>query len=127
MGGGRLPVEDLIASTPLSPSQKSDCIIWLDGSDGLVRAMDIVKASAGKEAVVRVLLKAIENPHNPAKPGRPKKIVVKDRELQFFLRGVLQNLDIEVDYRPQLPLLDELWFNFQTSELQNASRLSPTC
>lgn len=123
--GGRLPVEDLMASTPLSSGQKSDCIIWLDGSEGLVRAMDIVKASAGKEAVVRVLLKAIENPHNPAKPGRPKKIVVKDRELQFFLRGVLQNLDIEVDYRPQLPLLDELWFNFQSNELQNASRPSP--
>lgn len=105
--------------------QKSDCIIWLDGSEGLVRAMDIVKASVGKEAVVRALLKAIENPHNPAKPGRPKKIVVKDRELQFLLRGVLQNLDIEVDWSPQLPLLDELWLNFQNSQSQCCAYISP--
>ncbi|MBL1208905.1 DUF6930 domain-containing protein [Geminocystis sp. GBBB08] len=91
-----------------------ECILWVDGTEGFVRSMDVIQCQTGPEIMVRTLLKAIENPHNPAQPARPKKIVVKDRELQFFLRGALQGLDIIVDYQPELPLLDELWQNFQS-------------
>lgn len=93
-----------------------ECIIWVDGSEGFVRSMDVMRTKTGPEVMVRTLLKAIENPHNPAQPARPQKIVVKDRELQFFLRGALQGLDIIVDYQSELPLLDELWQNFQSME-----------
>lgn len=49
---------------------------------------------------------------------------MKDRELQFFLRGVLQDLDIKVDYQPELPLLDELWVNFQNNKPQSNTHIS---
>ena len=72
-----------------SDEQSGDCILWVDGSEGLVRSMDVIPDSAGLESVVRTLLHAMEVPRPPALPGRPQKIVVRNRELQFFLRGVL--------------------------------------
>ena len=91
-----------------------ECIIWIDGSEGAVRAMDVVAEDVGMEAVVRTLLRAIESPHHPAQPNRPQKIVVRDREIQFFLRGVLQDLDINIEYSPRLPLVDSLFEDFSS-------------
>lgn len=108
---------------PLAPnstlSMESDaesggeCILWVDGSEGIVRAMDVVSPEAGPNAIVRTLLRAMEHPHSPAKSARPQKIVVRDREIQFFLRGVLQELGITIDYVPNLPLIDEIFRGFQ--------------
>ncbi|MEM9273465.1 MAG: hypothetical protein AAGA80_10955 [Cyanobacteria bacterium P01_F01_bin.143] len=90
-----------------------ECVIWVDGTEGTVRAMEIVPAHMGFEAVVRTLLRAIESPHHPATPVRPKKIVVRDRQLQFFLRGALQGLDIAIEYFAELPLIDQLFASFE--------------
>jgi len=93
--------------------ENRDCILWVDGVNGVVRAMDMVAATVGQEAIVRTLLQAIEQPLDTPKqisrPARPKKIVVRSREFQFFLRGVLQDLDITVEYQPELPLIDEFF------------------
>lgn len=104
-----------LSSPSLEPTSEanSECILWVDGSQGIVRAMDVVAAETGPEAVVRTLLRAMEHPNSPAKPARPQKIVVRDREIQFFLRGVLQDLEITIDYVPDLPLIDELYRGFQ--------------
>ncbi|MGK7894224.1 MAG: hypothetical protein AB4372_11505 [Xenococcus sp. (in: cyanobacteria)] len=90
-----------------------ECVIWVDGTEGTVRGMEIVPAHMGLEAVVRTLLRAIESPHHPATPARPQKIVVCDRELQFFLRGALQGLDINIEYFAELPLIDQLFDSFE--------------
>jgi hypothetical protein len=111
----------------LEPENEGDgeCIIWVDGSEGLVRAMDIVSSEMGPEAIVRTLLRAIESPHSPAKPARPQKIVVRDRETQFFLRGALQNLDIAIEYVSDLPVIDELFRGFEAMGNQRTHRISP--
>jgi hypothetical protein len=96
------------------PDAEGECIIWVDGSEGMVRAVDFFSSEMGLEAVVRTLLRAIEHPHSAAQPCLPQKIVVKDRQLQFFLRGVLQDLNINIEYVPQLPLLDELFRDFES-------------
>ncbi|MEB3337402.1 MAG: hypothetical protein VKJ46_08075 [Leptolyngbyaceae bacterium] len=111
----------LSAGTSLSlesNGEQGECILWVDGSQAVVRAMDVVALDIGPEATVRTLLRAMEQPHSPAKPERPQKIVVRDRELQFFLRGVLQDLNIAIDYVPELPLIDEIFRGFQ--ELANS-------
>ncbi|MEH2289641.1 DUF6930 domain-containing protein [Nostoc sp.] len=101
-----------------SPNQQSDseakgeCILWVDYSQGVVRGMDVVASDIGPEAIVRTLMQAMEHPQSPARPARPQRIVVKDREIQFYLRGVLQDLDIAIDYAPELPLIDELFRGF---------------
>ena len=102
-------------SAQMEPDSKAngECILWVDGWQGIVRAMDVVAPETGPEAVVRTLLRAMEHPNSPAKPARPQKIVVRDREIQFFLRGVLQDLEIAIDYVPDLPLIDELFRGFQ--------------
>ncbi|MDY6782178.1 MAG: hypothetical protein SW833_06430 [Cyanobacteriota bacterium] len=109
----------------LGSDGSGDCIIWVDGSEGMVRAMDIVSSEMGPEAVVRTLLRAIENPHSPAHPSRPQKIVVRDREIHFFLRGMLQNLDIDIDYVRELPLIEELFRSLEQGGPSRPPKLPP--
>ncbi|MBW4440910.1 MAG: hypothetical protein KME10_06690 [Plectolyngbya sp. WJT66-NPBG17] len=108
-----------------SPTAEGECILWVDGSQGVVRAMDVVPVETGHEAIVRTLLRAMEHPHNPAKPARPQKIVVRDRETLFYLRGVLQDLDIALDYVPELPLIDEIFRGFQDATNAHPPALPP--
>jgi hypothetical protein len=110
---------------PSSSSPEGDCILWVDGSQGMVRGMDVVAPETGPEAVVRTLIRAMEHPHSPGMPMRPKKIVVRDRELQFFLRGVLQDLDITLDYAPELPLIDEIFRGLQDAMSTRPPQLPP--
>lgn len=102
-----------------------ECIIWVDGSQGMVRAMDMVGSDLGPEATVRTLLRAIEHPQSPTPAARPQKIVVKDREIQFFLRGVLQDLDITIEYVPDLPLIDEIFRGLQEVAENRPPQLPP--
>lgn len=110
--GDRRPLGNMASHLDMVKDDEDECIIWVDGSEGAVRAMDVVSKDMGLEAVVRTLLRAIESPHHPSQPNRPQKIVVRDREIQFFLRGVLQELDINIEYAPQLPLIDRLFDDF---------------
>lgn len=95
------------------------CILWVDGSMGMVRSMDVVETNVGQEAFVRALLQAMEHPQSPAQPSRPQKILVCDRELQFYLRGVLQDLGITVEYVERLPLIDEIFSHILESFAAN--------
>jgi hypothetical protein len=88
---------------------QGDCILWVDGTQGEVRALNMVPSGTGHEAVVRSLLEAMESPQGGCDPSRPGKIVVSDREIQFFLRGALQELDITVDHVPSLPVIDTIF------------------
>lgn len=85
-----------------------DCILWVDGSEAVVRSLEMTSANTGYEATVRALMRAMEDPNPPSSPARPQKIVVRDRELQFYLRGVLQNLNITIEYAPDLPVIDDI-------------------
>ena len=121
--GDRRPLGNMASHLDGVDDAERECIIWVDGSEGAVRAMDVVTEDTGLEAVVRTLLRAIESPHHPAQPNRPQKIVVRDREIQFFLRGVLQDLDINVEYAPQLPLIDRLFEGFAAFDDRQLSPL----
>lgn len=122
-GDRRILSPRLIRSAEADAPRQGDCILWVDGTEGLVRAMDVVSSDAGPEAVVRTLLQAMEYPHSSAMPARPQKIVVRDREIQFFLRGVLQELNIVVDYAPELPLIDEIFEGLQGMAADNPPEL----
>ncbi len=123
--GDRRPLLALSETPEPEAEGGGECILWVDGSEGIVRAMDVVSPEMGQEAVVRALLRAMEHPQSPARPARPAKIVVRDREIQFFLRGVLQELDITIDYVPELPLIDELFRGFEEAALQRQPTLPP--
>jgi hypothetical protein len=109
----------------LTADTQGDCILWVDGTQGMVRAMDIVPGDAGPEAIVRALLQAMELPQGSSQPGRPLKIVVRDREIQFFLRGVLQQLEIEIDYTAELPLIDEIFRGLSSAIGHHPPELPP--
>lgn len=106
-------------------TESSDCILWVDSGHGAVRGVTIVPTSCGYEPVVRTLLQAIESPQGNLTPARPQKIVVSDREIQFYLRGALQGLDIAIDYAPDLPLIDELFNALQQSAEMTEAELPP--
>ncbi|MFQ4140400.1 DUF6930 domain-containing protein [Nodosilinea sp. PGN35] len=105
--------------------ETSDCILWVDSSHGAVRGLTMVPTTCGYEPVVRTLLQAIESPQGNLAPARPQKIVVSDREIQFYLRGALQGLDIAIDYAPELPLIDELFNALQQSAELAEAELPP--
>ncbi|MGB3492710.1 MAG: hypothetical protein WBA57_08275 [Elainellaceae cyanobacterium] len=109
-------------SVSLDAEERGDCILWVDGTDAAVRAMDMVMSDTGPEAMARTLLQAMEQPHGGGAATRPKKIVVGNREIQFFLRGVLQELDITVEYVASLPLIDEIFRGLQASLMSRMLR-----
>ncbi len=110
--GDRRQVDRLVDELELEDDDLRELIIWVDGVEGVVRSMEVVNHTMGTEAIVRALIKAMEYPQPPAQPARPQKIIVRDRQLQFYLRGVLQNLEIIIDYVPELPIIDELFHRF---------------
>ncbi|MEM7649646.1 MAG: hypothetical protein AAF283_10715 [Cyanobacteria bacterium P01_A01_bin.70] len=105
--------------------EASDCIIWVDGTEGVLRAVTIIPADTGHEAVVRTLLQAMEHPQGAIPPARPHKLVVCDREIHFFLRGALQDLDLTVDHAETLPIIDEIFESLQQPEASAESSLPP--
>ncbi len=94
---------------------QGDCILWVDSLQGVVRGMNVVPSETGHEAIVRTLLQAIETPQGQVDPARPRKVVVCDREIQFFLRGALQSLDIPVEHALELPVIDEIFQKIQSA------------
>jgi hypothetical protein len=102
-------------SLPLPGSGESapHMVIWMDGSEGTARSLETADESFGHEALVRGLIKAIEHPQGPYPPIRPKKVLVSDREEQFYLRGVLSDLEIAVEYAPELPMVEHLFARFE--------------
>ncbi|GAB4132304.1 MAG: hypothetical protein Fur0046_01950 [Cyanobacteria bacterium J069] len=117
---------EIAATLDAGDDIQGDCILWVDGVEEVVRAMDVVPTETGTEAIVRTLLRAMETPHSASvRPGRPQRIVVRDRELQFFLRGVLQELDIAVEYVPELPIIDEIFHGMQDAAHQRPPQLPP--
>jgi len=123
--GDRRPLSTFSDGLEQTAEGSSECIIWVDGSEGIVRSMDVVSPDMGPEAIVRALLRAMEYPQSPGRPARPSKIVVRDREIQFFLRGVLQELGIAIDYVPGLPLIDELFRGFEEIAATRQPQLPP--
>ncbi len=123
--GDRRAFGSIVTVLDAENDANDECIMWVDGSEGAVRAMEMVSADLGLEAVVRTLLRAIESPHHPALPARPQKVVIRDRRLQFFLRGALEGLDIEIEYAADLPLIDELFRGFETISHKKLPNLPP--
>ena len=121
--GDRRPLGNMASHIDSDRLKDEECVIWVDGSEGAVRAMDVVTEDMGIEAIARTLLRAIESPHHPGQPLRPQKIVVRDREIQFFLRGVLQGLDINIEYSPELPIIDLLFAGFADADESQPSIL----
>ncbi|MEL6603062.1 MAG: hypothetical protein AAFP20_07535 [Cyanobacteria bacterium J06614_10] len=113
----RRPVPAAGPLTDIDDDDRGDCILWVDGLQGVVRGMNVVPPETGHEAIVRTLLQAIETPQSRAEPARPRKVVVRDREIQFFLRGALQALDIPVEYSPELPMIDEVFEKLQAPQM----------
>jgi hypothetical protein len=121
----RRPLQPGRDRVDLGSDAEGDCILWVDGSQGLVRAMDVVQPEVGHEAVVRTLLRAIEFPHDPGHPARPQKVVVRNRELQFYLRSVLKDLAISLEYVPELPLIEEIFRSFEQGADNRPPELPP--
>ncbi|MFN3926209.1 MAG: DUF6930 domain-containing protein [Pseudanabaenaceae cyanobacterium] len=105
--------------------EQPQCILWVDATKGVVRAMDVVDPNAGQEAFVRSLIQAMERPQGPSQPSLPKRILVRDRELQFYLRGILQDLKIQVEYAEELPLIEDIFANIIEHSLAEPPMIPP--
>ncbi len=121
-----LPLGNDEDAAEFDAEEQGVCILWVDGVEGMVRSMDLISpAQAGPEAMVRALIEAMERPKGPVSPARPQKILVRDRQLQLFLRGVLQDLNIKVEHAPELPLIQEVFESLLTAVGNQSPSLPP--
>ena len=123
--GDRAKLHDGLQLVQGDMPEVEDYVLWVDGTQGLVRAIETISPEAGPEAIVRALLKAIEYPHQPGYPARPKKIVVRDRQIQLYLKSIAQDLEITLEFVPELPLIDDLLEDFKSFRNQRPSDDSP--
>jgi hypothetical protein len=123
--GDRRSLHDGLKLAQGEALEVEDYVLWVDGTQGMVRSMDTVPPETGPEAIVRTLLQAIEYPHQPGRPARPKKIVVRDRQIQLYLKSILQDLEINLEFVPVLPLIDELFESFQSFRSNRPPDLPP--
>lgn len=100
-------------------------VLWMDGSEGIARSLESADEAFGNEVMVRSLIRAIEYPQGPYPQVRPMKVLVADREEQFYLRGVLSDLDIEVGYVPELPTIQQLFERFSHIGERDPDELPP--
>ena len=63
--GDRRPLGAISDHFETEAGLDGECVIWVDGTEGTVRAMEIISTQMGFEAVVRTLLRAIESPIIP--------------------------------------------------------------
>jgi hypothetical protein len=123
--GSKLELPGKLGLASDDESDERQMIIWMDGTEGTVRSLESVGSDMGHEALVRSLLRAIEHPQGPYPPVRPQKILVSDREEQFYLRGVLRALDIDVEYSSHLPLVAQLLERFDEMSSLQSEQLPP--
>lgn len=101
-------VSNVVPIIPSPLQQDVEYIIWADATNGVVRSVFLVEPNGGMEVFVRSLLQAIEYPQGNLPPLRPQRVILNDRQTQFYLRGILQTLEISVEYAETLPLVEEI-------------------
>ena len=100
-------------------------VLWVDGGEGELRAMNLVHDEPCLEAIVGALIEAIEFPRDGSSPSRPKKIVVRDREVFLYLKSISKALKITLELVPELPVIDVIFEQFQAFRANPPSLLSP--
>ncbi len=116
-----------LPTAPEVTATVSPCLLWVDSSAEMVRALLFVSAVTAREAFVQGLIQAMERPQSPALPALPAKILVRDRALQLFLKEVLQSLAIRVEYTSYLPLIDEIFVNLRLPTDASPAGVPDTC
>jgi hypothetical protein len=105
--------------------QIEEYVLWVDGSEGELRSMHLVENESYLEAIVGALIEAIEDPKDGSLPSRPKKIVVRDREVFLYLKSIAKALKIILELVPELPVIDVVFEQFQAFRADPPSLMSP--
>ena len=109
----RLMPNGLQLVTESNPVEIEEYVLWVNGTEGELRSMNVVEPNSYLEAIVSTLLEAIETPQSGSLPARPKKIVVRDREIFLYLKSIAQALKITLELVPELPVIDLVFEKFQ--------------
>ena len=110
--GDRRNLYALQVVTDEPPQEPEYYVIWMDGTQGALRSMLPVESS-DLDAIVQALVQGMEMPPNGTEPARPKKIVVRDREIYLYLQSIAQDLKITLELVPELSMVDQVFEKFQ--------------
>ena len=120
----RLMPNGLQLVTESNPVEIEEYVLWVNGTEGELRSMNVVEPNSYLEAIVSTLLEAIETPQSGSLPARPKKIVVRDREIFLYLKSIAQALKITLELVPELPVIDLVFEKFQDFRADPPSLIS---
>ncbi|GEM_PF-2895093 len=101
-------------------------VFWVDEATATPRSIHpcvVTQDHQRPELMLEGLVEALLSPVQGT-PGKPRQIIVCRREYQLYLRGALQAFGIQVEYRPQLRLLDDILL-FLAEHLSQDQRFLP--
>lgn|GEM_PF-1544102 len=102
----KLPASRIMKNPPNDVTQ-ADVIIWGDLNGESIRNMQFV-GQEQNEDVASSLATAIMGINKSISPARPQKVLVRDKRLLFYCRGMLRNLNIECEFAGGRSIFDRI-------------------
>ncbi len=96
-----------IMKTPPNDVTQADVIIWGDLNGESIRNMQFV-GQEQNEDVASSLATAIMGINKSISPARPQKVLVRDKRLLFYCRGMLRSLNIECEFAGGRSIFDRI-------------------
>ncbi len=105
----------IVIAEPGRKPSPAELILWADANHGVLMAHDLLDPGAPPQAITDSLRRAIASPLPGSGPPRqPRTIRVSRREIAEVLRPVAESLGIQVEMTEDLPLIDEVFREFET-------------
>jgi hypothetical protein len=108
------------------PLESEHYVLWVNGTEGAIRSIGRVESASNMDAIVDLLVQAIESPPNAdQKACRPRMIILRDRELYLYLQSIAQKLKIQLELLAELPVVDQVFEKFHEFRNDPPPLISP--
>lgn len=102
----KVPARRIMQNPPRELAD-SDVVIWGDLSGESIRNMQFISSEDGGD-LAQSLATAIMGVNRSIPPSRPTKIIIRDRRLMLFCRGMLRNLSIDCEFSNGASVFDQV-------------------
>ncbi len=102
----KVPAKSIMKNPPRELAD-SEVVIWGDLSAESIRNMQFVCSEDGND-LAQSLATAIMGVNRSIPPSRPQKVIVRDRRLMLYCRGILRNLSIDCEFSVGPSVFDQV-------------------
>jgi hypothetical protein len=102
----KVPAKSIMKNPPRELAE-AEVVIWGDLSAESIRNMQFVCSDDGND-LAQSLATAIMGVNRSIPPSRPQKVIVRDRRLMLYCRGLLRNLSIDCEFSGGPSVFDQV-------------------